>query len=73
MVGDVRTGAVTTSPLQGLQRLCNSTVQRWREAGVKRSAPAGIVPTGAMMAVPHGRRAASAKYHGRRASKKNKK
>ena len=73
MVGAVLTTVVTMSPLQGLQKLHNSTVQRWSKAGVKHSALVGIVPTSAMRAVLRGKRAASAKGHGRRASKTNKK
>ena len=74
MVGAVLTSAVTvtTSLLQGQQRLRDSTVQRQSKAGAKRSALVGIVPTSTMMNVLRGKRTASTKGHGRRVSKKNK-
>ena len=72
MVGAVLTSAMTTSSNQGLQILRDSTIQRRSKAGVKRSAPAGIVPTSAMIAVTRGKRATSTKGHGRRTSKRNK-
>ena len=73
LVGAAISSVVTPSSLQGLQRMCDSSVLRGSKAGVKRNVHTGENPVNVMMAVLCGRKTANTEGLQTRATKKHKK